>query len=297
MKDCHIHFMPLIGPEDPPETFLQKTAAAGIDGGSIMSLPPVSFRPDPERSQHWRDRLEFILEYTAGMPGFNPFFWIDPLEKDIYEQIKAAAGSGVTGFKCICNHCYPKDCLKQFSAVAETGLPIHFHSGILFDHYASSDFVRPLAFEPLLEIKNIKFALAHVGNPWVDEYILLYAKFQAAMRNVPGERKVRMFIDLTPGVTRFRRKDMFRMLLLSGYTDCSNDVIWGTDCRVNNYDPHKSSIYQDLDRRIIEEIRAEALENPGLFPVPPEDLWERISEKNYREFCGKTEPEKVIPER
>ena len=130
---------------------------------------------------------------------------------------------------------FTQECLKQFAAIAETGLPIHFHTGILFDHYASSEFVRPIAYECLLNIKNIRFALAHVGNPWVDEYILLYAKFQAAMNNVPGERKLRMFIDLTPGVTRLRRKDMLRMLFLSGYANPANDILWGSDNRINNY--------------------------------------------------------------
>lgn len=26
MKDCHIHLMPLIGPEDPPAVFMAKAA-------------------------------------------------------------------------------------------------------------------------------------------------------------------------------------------------------------------------------------------------------------------------------
>ena len=113
-----------------------KAAEAGVAGGTIMSLPPVSFRPDPERSQHWRDRLEHIMQYTSQTPGFHPFFWIDPTEADIFSQISTAVEAGVRGFKCICNHFAPKSCLKQFSAIAETGLPIHFHSVILFDHYA-----------------------------------------------------------------------------------------------------------------------------------------------------------------
>ena len=286
MKDCHIHFMPLIGPADPQEVFLQKTAEAGITGGTIMSLPPASFRPDNERSQFWQDRLDYILEYTKKTPGFHPFFWIDPTESDAFEQISTAAEKGIRGFKCICNHFYPKECLKQFAAVAETGLPIHFHCGILFDHYASSDFVRPLAFEPLLEIPNIKFALAHVGNPWVDEYVLLYAKFQSAMRNVPGARSLRMFIDLTPGVTKLRRKDMFRMLLLSGYANCTRDILWGTDCRINNYDTEKAAFWLEYDRRIIDEIKQECLENQNFFPSVDENLWEKITDTNFKEFYG-----------
>ena len=122
MKDCHIHLSTLFGPAEPPEVFMKKAADAGIDGGTIMSLPPVSFRVDPERSQYWKDRMDFILEYTSHTPGFHPFFWIDPTEKDAFEQIAAAADAGVKGFKCICNHFYPEECLKQFSAIAETGL-------------------------------------------------------------------------------------------------------------------------------------------------------------------------------
>ena len=95
MKDCHIHLMPLIGSAEPPEVFMAKAAAAGIDGGTIMSLPPESFRPDPVRSQYWKARLEAILEYTAQTPGFHPFFWIDPTEEDIFEQIAFAAEAGV----------------------------------------------------------------------------------------------------------------------------------------------------------------------------------------------------------
>lgn len=133
MKDCHIHLMPLIGPEEEPGKFVAKAAEAGVTGGSIFSLPPKSFRPDNERSQYWRDRLEHIVEYCRQTPGFHPFFWIDPTETDARQQIAAAAEAGVWGFKCICNHFAPRDQLADFAAIAETGLPIHFHSGILFD--------------------------------------------------------------------------------------------------------------------------------------------------------------------
>ena len=287
MKDCHIHLMPFIGPAEPPEVFLKKAADAGIDGGTIMSLPPASFRPDPERSQHWKDRLDAILEYTSHTPGFHPFFWIDPTEADAFEQISAAAEAGVWGFKSICNHFYPEECMKQFSAIAETGLPIHFHSGILFDHYASSKYVHPLAFEPLLEISNIRFALAHLGNPWTDECVLLYAKFQAAMRNVPGVRKFRVFLDLTPGVTRIRRRDALRMLMLSGYANPSKDILWGTDNRINGYNTGKAVFWRDFDRKIIDEILKEYHASPNSYPALPDDLWERITETNYTEFLGR----------
>jgi len=287
MKDCHIHLSSLVASVDPPEVFIEKAASAGIDGGTLMSLPPSSYREDSRRSQHWRDRLEYILEYTSHTPGFHPFFWIDPTEPDAFEQISSAASAGIWGYKCICNRYAPEACLKQFAAMAETGLPIHFHTGILFDHYASSKFTRPGAYECLLEVPNIRFALAHVGNPWVDEYVLLYAKFQAAMRNAPGVRRLRMFIDLTPGVTRLRRHDMFRMLLLSGYANPCSDIIWGTDCLFNSYDVNKTAFWLDFDKKLIGKVAEESKANPGFYPQLPDDLWRKITEENLLAFYGK----------
>jgi len=281
MLDCHIHFMPLIGPAEEPGVFLERAAAAGVTGGSIFSLPPESFRPDPERSQHWCDRLQYILEYCGQTPGFLPFFWIDPTESDADAQISAAADAGIRGFKCICNHFSPRSQLRRFAAIAETGLPIHFHSGILFDHYASGEFLRPLAFEPLLEIRDIRFALAHIGNPWYDECILLHAKFKAAINNVPGVRRLRMFIDLTPGVTKVRRRDAFRMLFLSGYADTAPDVLWGSDNRINAYNSKKAACWSDFDKQLIDEILQESRE----FSVSlPENLWEMITEHNFTDY-------------
>jgi len=68
MKDCHIHLMPFAGPAEPPEVFLKKVADAGIDGGTIMSLPPASFRVDPlckETGQGGNASAQWPLESSA----------------------------------------------------------------------------------------------------------------------------------------------------------------------------------------------------------------------------------------
>ncbi len=154
-------------------------------------------------------------------------------------------------------------------------------------NYASGEFVRPLAFEPLLEIRNIRFALAHIGNPWYDECILLHAKFTAAVNNVPGVRSLRMFIDLTPGVTRLRRHDALRMLLLSGYADTVPNILWGTDNRINGYNVEKAVFWRDFDRKHLAEIVAESHSEPEYWPQLPDDLWERITDRNFDDFYGR----------
>lgn len=274
--------MPLIGPEDPAPVFLNKAAEGGITGGTIMSLPPVSFRPDPERSQHWLDRLEHILEYTKDTPGFHPFFWIDPTEDDGEKQIFSAAEAGIHGFKCICNHFMPKTQLKKFAAIAETGRPIQFHSGILFDHYESGEYTRPLAYECLINVKNLKFSLAHLGWPWCDEFIAVFGKLQAAQNNVLHDQNVSMYIDLTPGTPYLYRKEALRKLYLIGY-GLEKRVLWGSDCRINNYDSGKVKSCLETDRKIINEIIEESRSDKHFVPVD-EKAFELATDLNFEEF-------------
>jgi predicted TIM-barrel fold metal-dependent hydrolase len=284
MKDCHLHFLPGYGPVEPPDSFVRKAAAAGITGGTVMSMPPESFKGP---AAPWQERLEQVLDYCAQTPGFHPFFWFDPTEKDAFEQISCAAEKGVWGFKVISNHFYPEECLKEFTAVAETGLPIHFHSGILYDTRVSGKFLRPMNFECLMTVPELRFALAHLGNPWVDEYVMLYAKFNAARIIDPEKCTHRMFIDLTPGVSRFRRGDALRMLLLPGHSDPSEDIIWGSDSLLHNYDTKRAETFMDFDRTQINEIIKESHAAPGLYLQLPDDLWEKISGKNLAAFYGR----------
>lgn len=274
--------MPLIGPEDPAPVFLKKAADAGITGGTIMSLPPLSFRPDPERSQHWRDRLGHILEYTKDTPGFHPFFWIDPTENDAEKQIFSATEAGIHGFKCICNHFMPKTQLKKFSAIAETGRPIQFHSGILFDHHDSGEYTRPLAYECLLNVKNLKFSLAHLGWPWCDEFIAVFGKLQAAQNNVLHDQNVRMYIDLTPGTPYQQRREVLRRLYLMPYR-LEKRVLWGSDCRINNYDTNTAISWLELDREIMAEIVRESRSDKHFVPVD-ENIFELATNCNFEDF-------------
>jgi hypothetical protein len=273
MKDAHIHYMP--GPADPPKEFLRKTALAGVDGGTIFSMPPASFRHDPENSQHWRERLEFILEYTADTPGFHPFLWIDPTEADAVEQINTAAAAGIHGFKCICNHFYPATQLDKFRLIAETGLPLHFHSGILYDHYASSEFNRPIAFECLIGVKNLKFALAHVGWPWCDEYIALYGKLNDAQISVLHDLNLRMYADLTPGTPGIYRREVLRKLYCMKHYRVDSFVIWGSDSQVNDYNYKDVLELLERDRRIMDEIVVE---------YGKTDIYRKATEFNIESF-------------
>ena len=61
--------------------------------------------------------------------------------------------------------------------IAKLNVPVIFHTGILWDGRVSSNYNRPLHWESLLPITNLRFSMGHCSWPWVDECIALYGKF------------------------------------------------------------------------------------------------------------------------
>lgn len=243
MKDLHIHMSG--GHKDSPKEFKEKCLAAGVDGGAVFSLCPQMIRPEPGEDQRWKPRMEQILEFTSGAEGFLPIFYIDPTEIDAMKQIEAAAEYGFAGFKIICSHFLPKTVLLSLCAMAETGLPVLFHSGILYDERCSSRNNRPIEFECLMDVPNLHFSMAHISWPWCDELIALCGKFNHLDEAMPG-RKSRMHFDITPGTPPIFRCDALFKIFLSGYP-VEKRVIWGTDNNANNYNIDYARYWANLD--------------------------------------------------
>ena len=248
--DGHIHLM--TGADDRL-VFRRKLDRAGVSGGIIMSLPPRAFEYlAPTMSAP--ERLDNLLAWCSGAKHLFPFFWIDPMEPSALRQVTAALAKGVAGFKIITAAFEPGHAraMRVYRAIAEAKRPILFHSGILWDGKASSQNTRPAMFEPLLEVKNLRFALAHIGWPWCEELLAVYGKFLNAslLRN---SRNVEMFMDLTPGTPLLRRETALTMLFKIGY-DVERNVFFGSDCRAGDYQGawvknwlrHDRAIYRKL---------------------------------------------------
>ena len=182
--DNHIHIM---DGETDPAGLLRRMREAGVTGGNIISRPPEMFSavatPTPAAA-----RLDELFAWTSASPEFFPFYWIDPLEPDALAQVAQATERGVAGYKVICSTFDPGDprALPVYHAIARTGKPLLFHSGILWDGRPSSLHCRPVNFEPLLEVDGLKFALAHISWPWCDECIAVFGKFLDAYQRPPG---------------------------------------------------------------------------------------------------------------
>ena len=283
MFDSHIHMY--YGKSDTPQEFIKKTAAAGVTGGNIISLFPPRHAKIENAEQSWEYRLDHVLEFASQAPGFHPLLWIDPTESDFEKQIRTAAEKGIHGFKIICSHYYPHDTLPAINVMAECQLPVLFHCGILYSKNCAAKYNRPIEFEELLAVKGLRFALAHAGWPWTDEFNAIVGE----ARN--GYFHSDIYVDITPGTPCVYRKDVLKRLYLSGFDDLPNRVLWGTDSCTNNYLTEYALIDIDIDKAIIEEIAdpANVFDVPGYKAETYTGLWEKLAHENLNAFHRKAD--------
>ncbi len=263
--DGHMHITDVC--EDQGD-FGPRLKAAGIDGGLVMSLPPPHWSGIPSPPSV-AERLDNLFFWADSLPNLYPFFWIHPLEDSAREQVHLAAERGVAGFKVICDSFSAGEpqALEVFREIARMDRPILFHSGILWNGRPSAQYNHPEQFEVLLEVAGLKFSLAHISWPWCDELIAVYGKFLNAYTFRP-DLSVEMFIDLTPGTPPIYRTEVLTKLLTAGY-DVEHNVIFGTDCRITEYNvewaqewiKRDRDIYRSLDlsEQTVEQIFSENL--------------------------------------
>ncbi|MFO7897580.1 MAG: amidohydrolase family protein [Planctomycetota bacterium] len=272
--DGHIHVREMGG---DAAAFVEQMNDAGIDGGAVVSYSPPSFRG--AEGDDSEARLDDVLRWTDGHDLLFPLFWIDPLEAGASGQVAAAVERGVAGFKVIPSRHEPGDerAMPVYRQIAAAGKPILFHSGILWDGRPSGNFCRPCNYEALLEVDGLRFAVAHISWPWIDECIAVYGKFLNARSNRP-DLSVEMFIDLTPGTPPIYRRDALTKLFTVGY-DVAHNVIFGLDCCTNDYNVSWATQWIERDNAIYDERDL------------PDDVREQVFGANLRRFVGAGEVE------
>ncbi|MDR0450184.1 MAG: amidohydrolase [Treponema sp.] len=275
--DGHVHTNPT--PESK-EDLIRQLDAAGVDQIILLSLHPASFAPQPgHECESWGKpvapaaALAQVMEWAAFSSRIIPFYWIDPLEEDAFDQADKAVAAGIAGFKVICNRHFPGDDrpMQVWERIAKTGRPILFHSGILYGNGPWSQYNRPAGFEALFEIPQLRFALAHVSWPWCDENLAVYGFLQSRRRH--GTSSAEMFIDTTPGTPRIYRREVMGKIYSIGY-DIEDNLIFGTD---------SSNRYSSAYLRQILAMDKDALDNAGVTP----EQREKYYGKNLLRFLGR----------
>ena len=272
--DCHVH---MDKKPEKLENMLARMDEAGVEAVGLLSFAPERFgevyeEPCPVKA---KDRLDAVMDWAKRSDRIFPYFWIDPLEEDALEQVDLAVERGVDAFKVICDRFYPCDerPMEVWRYIAEKKKPILFHSGILYSPHPSSRYNRPVNFEALFEIPNLRFALAHVSWPWYDECIALFGQWQYLYGR--GLTTAELFLDTTPGTPKLYREEVFTKLFHTGI-DVENYLMQGSDCIID-YNVDYYRYVQEMDRAVINKL--------GL----TEAQQEKYYYKNLLRFLGKEE--------
>ena len=228
--DCHVH-LTMEGPEacKNVEDVLRAMDEAGIDRIFLFSSVPRKIEVKnkcviyKESKKKQRESIEKVAEVVAKDPErLMGFAWIDPCLPDAEDEVeRAIVDYKLRGIKMIPYHWYPYEerIFPVYAKIQEMKVPIIFHSGISFTGGDCSRFCRPVFYEVLLHFPKIKFALAHIGFPWVDECIATAWRFQAAATmederyfrfEVNRKAKSQMYIDITPGTPLIYRTEALR---------------------------------------------------------------------------------------
>ncbi len=264
------------------EKYFADLKAAGIAGSQVMSV-------DRERANgaSAEDRLAQLMEFCDGYDNLFPFFWLDPEEEGFMEQIDMAVKAGVDGFKIIASRFYPSDeyCMAACKRIAELGKPVLFHTGICWDGLPSADHMRPCQYECMLDVPNLRFAVAHISWPWTDECVALYGKMNNAKLQRP-DLSCEMFIDTTPGTPRVYRREALQRLFCSDY-QVKYNVMFGSDCSIEGYHVDWTKDWLSIDLPLIREFN----------PDDADDVIEHVYAKNFLRFIGKSDEkiERIYP--
>ncbi len=272
--DMHLHAYPTPTPD--PEGFIKRLEEGGVYGACVFSPRPKlerEGRASYPTDATFEERLESLAAWTKGYEGrLFPVMYIHPYEENVKEKVRLSVEAGVVGFKMICDsyYAYEEPVLDLLREFVKYDKPVFFHSGILWDGGVSSSYNSPINFEALIGVEGLRFSMGHCSWPWVDDCIAMYGKFlhSHALRH-PSE----MFFDLTPGTPDIYRRELLTKLFTIGY-DVSNNILFGTDMRVNNYLPNRVISVRDTDRAILMDLGVS------------KENFEKMYHKNLMRFLG-----------
>lgn len=276
MIDCHVHSL---GKEKADEV-VNAMDRVGVDKAIIFAPYPgrsplpgmfgngldsktteyMQFSSLGVNQEAQKKSTMFISNLQTETPDrIIAFAWIEPRLKNAVQNVEEAISKfKCKGIKLYPDHWYPYEprFFPVYEKIQELNVPILFHSGSSYAMKDSSRFCRPCNYEVLINFPRLRFALAHISWPWTDECIELLGRFRANLRYGKDERakEMQMYIDTTPGVPKFYRKEVFKRALAYGKS-IEDYIIFGSDTTLNkplNFQNAKD--VAEMDEDMIREL-------------------------------------------
>jgi predicted TIM-barrel fold metal-dependent hydrolase len=172
--------------------------------------------PAPTDGEFRRENQRASTDHIAQVQAVDPerifgLLWVEPRTPGIVDEVEyGIVDRGLRGVKMIPDHWSPTDelLLPIYAKMQKLRKPIQFHSGILYGFGDSSRFCRPVLYEALVNFPGLRFSLAHISWPWVDECIAVFGRFRAAA----GYRTdgCQMWVDTCRGTPDAWREEALR---------------------------------------------------------------------------------------
>jgi predicted TIM-barrel fold metal-dependent hydrolase len=239
--DCHCHLA-----NETADEVLRAMDAAGIERVNLFSQYPAKGhgRDFAYRREEARAAIDHLAQIQAAAPDrIYGLIWATPWMPGMVEEIEYGLGDcSLRGVKMIPDHWDATEevAVPIFEKVRDLGKPIQFHSGILYGMGDSSRFCRPVLFEALLNVPGLRFSLAHISWPWVDECIAVFGRFRAAH----GSQNNPMWVDTCRGTPdAWRLEALQKAIAFCG----SERVMFGVDSHPSGLPTYgKASAEKDL---------------------------------------------------
>lgn len=131
---------------------------------------------------------EYVRRYSSKMVGFAG---IDPTEPNCLDELRLAQEElhlkGVTISPALQNF-HPTDtrAMRVYEACMRRGMPIVFEHN-LRNPAAKMEFGRPMPLDEVArEFPELRFVIAHMGHPWIEETLVLLSKHPHVFADVAG---------------------------------------------------------------------------------------------------------------
>jgi len=117
---------------------------------------------DPSRAVEARDEMKRARE-TLGLKGVA----IAPAAQDVHPTSTEA--------------------MKVYARAADLAMPILFHHGLHFSRESKMEYARPVLLDEVArEFPDLKLVIAHMGDPWAEETVVLLGKHEHVYANISG---------------------------------------------------------------------------------------------------------------
>lgn len=170
----------------------------------------------------WRVPNEFVADFVGRHKGRAVgLAGIDPFEPNAVVKLEYAVRElGLRGLKWSpvygAFHPWCEEAWAIYSKCNELGIPILWHQSAAFAQNAAHEYGSPTFLDRIARtFPNLKMIIAHIGQPWVDECVVL-------MRKHP-----QIFADLS---ARYHRKwQLYNALMLALEYKVTDRILFGSD--------------------------------------------------------------------